>query len=179
MSKLQCVEVFRFCAIPQVMAIATLDKLYSNPKVFTGVVKIRKGMSCKLILQTNTLPELHAIFYEFANSILQKARRERNRGVVDPSFDRTVKACDAIVALTETTRLRKSSGNLIFRFLLLVVGFHAVKYTSPPEWFESLHEPADNILRGIALVIVSIVFLQNTAKGKSNLKTADAILAGK
>jgi farnesyl-diphosphate farnesyltransferase len=179
MSKLQCIEVFRFCAIPQVMAIATLDKLYSNPKVFTGVVKIRKGMSCKLILQTNTLPELHAIFYEFANSILQKARRERNRGVVDPSFDRTVKACDAIVELTETTRLRKSSGNLIFRFLVLVVGFHVVKYTSPPEWFKSLHEPADNILRGIALIIGSIVFLQNTAKGKSNLKTADAILGGK
>ena len=43
MSLLRTPEVFRFCAIPQIMAIATLRELYSNPKVFTGVVKIRKG----------------------------------------------------------------------------------------------------------------------------------------
>lgn len=43
-------SVFRFCAIPQVMAIATLEELASNPKVFTGVVKIRKGMAVKVCL---------------------------------------------------------------------------------------------------------------------------------
>jgi len=45
MAKLQCREIFKFCAIPQVMAIATLDKCYANSDVFTGVVKIRKGTS--------------------------------------------------------------------------------------------------------------------------------------
>jgi hypothetical protein len=84
MSKLQCIEVFRFCAIPQVMAIATLDKLYGNPLVFTGVVKIRKGMSCKLILQTNNIPELHAIFHAFAVSIANKAVAQKRAGLVDP-----------------------------------------------------------------------------------------------
>ena len=54
MELLHTEEVFRFCAIPQVMAIATLSELYNNPKVFTGVVKIRKGMSAKLILDTKT-----------------------------------------------------------------------------------------------------------------------------
>ena len=44
LSQLRCAEIFRFCAIPQVMAIATLNELYGNPKVFTGVVKIRKGL---------------------------------------------------------------------------------------------------------------------------------------
>jgi farnesyl-diphosphate farnesyltransferase len=34
----------------QLMAIATLDKLASNPDVFTGVVKIRKGLALKLLL---------------------------------------------------------------------------------------------------------------------------------
>ena len=33
MAMLQTEEVFRFCAIPQVMAIATLADLYDNPKV--------------------------------------------------------------------------------------------------------------------------------------------------
>ena len=45
-------NIFRFCVIPQVMAIATLDTLYGNPKVFSDVVKIWKGMLCQLILQT-------------------------------------------------------------------------------------------------------------------------------
>ena len=58
LSKLECVEIFRFCAIPQVMAIATLDKVFANPDVFTGVVKIRKGLSCKLILRTNNPAEV-------------------------------------------------------------------------------------------------------------------------
>ena len=34
MSKLKNVDVFRFCAIPQVMAIATLAECYDNGKVF-------------------------------------------------------------------------------------------------------------------------------------------------
>ena len=49
LSKLRCAEVFRFCVIPQVMAIATLQKCYHNEDVFTGVVKIRKGLSCQLM----------------------------------------------------------------------------------------------------------------------------------
>ena len=36
MEKLQDQDILRFCAIPQVMAIATLAKVYNNPKVFKG-----------------------------------------------------------------------------------------------------------------------------------------------
>ena len=77
MSKLQCQEIFRFCAIPQVMAIATLEKCYANADVFTGVVKIRKGLSCKLILRTNNLDEVHETFYQFATKIVSQAFRVR------------------------------------------------------------------------------------------------------
>ena len=100
MSKLHCAEVFRFCAIPQVMAIATLDKCYANHDVFTGVVKIRKGLSCKLILRTNNLDEVHDTFYQFANSILQTAKSHHKDGVNDPSYARTVKACEIIMEST-------------------------------------------------------------------------------
>ena len=31
------------------MAIATLAECYRNPKVFTGVVKIRKGLAVRLL----------------------------------------------------------------------------------------------------------------------------------
>ena len=48
-------DVFRFCAIPQVMAIATLAKVVNNRDVFTGVVKIRKGKALVLLTGSNDL----------------------------------------------------------------------------------------------------------------------------
>uniref|UniRef100_A0A7S2R6R2 Squalene synthase n=1 Tax=Mucochytrium quahogii TaxID=96639 RepID=A0A7S2R6R2_9STRA len=43
-------SVISFCALPQVMAIATLAECYANEKVFRGVVKIRKGLAAKIML---------------------------------------------------------------------------------------------------------------------------------
>lgn len=107
MSKLNCEEIFRFCAIPQVMAIATLEKCYANADVFTGVVKIRKGTSCKLLLKTNNLDEVHETFYTFANMILKKAKSNQAKGANDPSYERTIKACQTIMDLTTTARKRQ------------------------------------------------------------------------
>lgn len=45
MSRLHDQAVFNFCAIPQVMAIATLELCYSNYNVFRRNVKIRKGQA--------------------------------------------------------------------------------------------------------------------------------------
>jgi len=102
LSKLQCAEVFRFCAIPQVMAIATLEKCYHNEDVFTGVVKIRKGMSCQLINDTTNTFGVHGIFNRFALSITRKADKMRRKGYSDPSYARTINACVTIMELTET-----------------------------------------------------------------------------
>jgi len=42
--------IFKFCAIPQLMAIATLDHVQQNsPLVYQGVLKIRKGQAAWLI----------------------------------------------------------------------------------------------------------------------------------
>lgn len=116
MSQLHCMEVFRFCAIPQVMAIATLDKLYNNPDVFTGVVKIRKGLSCQLILKSNNMAELKETFYEFATSILHKARRVASKAdalVIDPKMlDRTIQVCETIRTLTADAAKRRQIRHL-------------------------------------------------------------------
>ena len=69
MSMLRNKEVFRFCAIPQVMAIATLAEVYNNPKVFTGVVKIRKGLAAKIMLDTDDMESVKNYFLQFANQI--------------------------------------------------------------------------------------------------------------
>ncbi|CAG8736486.1 13348_t:CDS:2 [Cetraspora pellucida] len=48
MNKLQNKTIFSFCAIPQVMAIATLALMFRNYDTFQKVVKIRRGESIKI-----------------------------------------------------------------------------------------------------------------------------------
>jgi farnesyl-diphosphate farnesyltransferase len=107
LDRLKCLEVFRFCAIPQVMAIATLAKCFANSDVFTGVVKIRKGLSCKLLLRTNNIAEVHDTFHEFAQSIMSKAKSERRNGVMDPNYSRILRACESICGLTNVEAARQ------------------------------------------------------------------------
>ena len=114
LSKLQCAEVFRFCAIPQVMAIATLDKCFNNEDVFTGVVKIRKGMSCQLINDTMDIGGVHGIFNRFACGIIRKADSN------DPSYDRTMKACQTIIELTQTEATQAASHSSMVNSTMLV-----------------------------------------------------------
>jgi len=45
---LKCQTVFNFVAIPAVMAMATLDACYMNPKILKGNVKIRKGQAVQV-----------------------------------------------------------------------------------------------------------------------------------
>ena len=65
-------EVFRFCAIPQVMAIATLEACFNNPKVFTGVVKIRKGLTARLLLDSASLDGVHFWFHALAKRVIER-----------------------------------------------------------------------------------------------------------
>ena len=64
MGALRNQTVFNFCAIPQVMAIATLARCYNNYAVFCGVVKIRKGEAVKMILEARSMDALARVFHE-------------------------------------------------------------------------------------------------------------------
>jgi len=65
-------QIFRFCAIPQVMAIATLAECFNNKDVFRKVCKIRKGLSAKMMLDTNDMNSVYYWFYTFANQMLAR-----------------------------------------------------------------------------------------------------------
>lgn len=71
---------FNFCAIPQVMAIATLAEIYNNREVLEKNVKIRKGTTCKLILDSRTLPDVVKIFKHYVRVINKKL------DVKDPNY---------------------------------------------------------------------------------------------
>ncbi|KAI5298128.1 hypothetical protein KEM56_004293, partial [Ascosphaera pollenicola] len=45
-------SVFNFCAIPQAMAIATLELCFRNPAIFARNVKITKGDACALMWES-------------------------------------------------------------------------------------------------------------------------------
>jgi len=130
LSKLNCLEIFRFCAIPQIMAIATLDKLYGNLDVFTGVVKIRKGMACKLILNASTIDEVHSTFNIFAKSILGKATLAKKSDGEDLSYERTVRACNQICELTEKSYITRRNRGVFYKYCLpLGVVFASTSYS--------------------------------------------------
>lgn len=70
LEKLKDPNVFKFCAIPQVMAIATLERIVNNPDVFTGIVKIRKGLMLSLFQYTSSMEEVKGIFTTYSDAIL-------------------------------------------------------------------------------------------------------------
>lgn len=67
-------SVFNFVAIPQAMAIATLEVVFMNPAVFQRNVKITKGDACQLMIEsTQNLRVLCEVFRRYARKIHHKA----------------------------------------------------------------------------------------------------------
>ncbi|KAF2979892.1 hypothetical protein EK904_009165, partial [Melospiza melodia maxima] len=92
LSRLKNQSVFNFCAIPQVMAIATLAACYNNQQVFRGVVKIRKGQAVTLMMDATNIQAVKAIMYQYVEEIYQKMPS------TDPSCRRTQQAIAAVRA---------------------------------------------------------------------------------
>ncbi len=84
-------DVFRFCAIPQTMAIATLSKLYENPAVFTGKVKISKAQAAWLMIETKGIGDINQQFSHFT----EKIRTRLNSS--DPNYRVTADHIDRIL----------------------------------------------------------------------------------
>ncbi|MED6204313.1 squalene synthetase-like protein [Stylosanthes scabra] len=90
MSALRDLSIFRFCAIPQVMAIGTLALCYNNIEVFRGVVKMRRGLTAKVIDRTKTMADVYGSFFDF--SCMLKSKVDKN----DPNAAKTLSRLEAI-----------------------------------------------------------------------------------
>jgi len=92
--------------IDQVMAVATLERCYNNPKVFTGVVKIRKGETVRMIMMATNLDAVKAIFAHFVANVSSSSdsssssaggfRREGRKGAILPNMPK-VALCFALL----------------------------------------------------------------------------------
>ncbi|CAE6451783.1 unnamed protein product [Rhizoctonia solani] len=88
-------SVFNFCAIPAVMALATLEVCFMNPDVFRKNVKIRKGQAVQLIMKSTNPRDVAYMFRDFARGIHAKT------SPADPNFLRIGIACGRIEAWAE------------------------------------------------------------------------------
>ncbi|RKU41310.1 terpene cyclase [Coniochaeta pulveracea] len=66
-------SVFNFVAIPQAMAIATLELVFRNPAIFDKHIKLNKGDACQLMLEsTQNLRVLCEVFRRYVRRIHKK-----------------------------------------------------------------------------------------------------------
>lgn len=72
LSKLKNQSVFNFCAIPQVMAIATLALVFNNLDIYQRNIKIRKGEAVNLILKSTNMDNVVEIFRHYIFEIARK-----------------------------------------------------------------------------------------------------------
>mmetsp|Transcript_25712 Transcript_25712/g.43085 ORF Transcript_25712/g.43085 Transcript_25712/m.43085 type:complete len:469 (-) Transcript_25712:309-1715(-) len=103
MAKLDSPSVFQFCAIPQVMAIATLSECYNNHKVFTNVVKIRRGLSARICLEVTDMGKFCKAVLFFADTLVAKVQPILT---LDPNATETYKALETVEDLCAQHMLR-------------------------------------------------------------------------
>jgi farnesyl-diphosphate farnesyltransferase len=84
-------SVFNFVAIPQSMAIATLELVFQNPNIFEKNVKITKGDACELMMESSqNLRTVCDIFQRYAKRIHKKNTPK------DPNFLAISIACSKV-----------------------------------------------------------------------------------
>ncbi|KAI8477155.1 MAG: farnesyl-diphosphate farnesyltransferase [Monoraphidium minutum] len=76
LQRLKNPDVFRFCAIPQVMAAGTLALCYNNGGVFEGVVKMRRGETARIFDEVHTMGDTMRWFTAFLRQLQRKALTE-------------------------------------------------------------------------------------------------------
>nr|ADD54645.1 squalene synthase [Bruguiera gymnorhiza] len=141
MSALQDPAIFRFCAIPQIMAIGTLAMCYNNIEVFRGVVKMRRGLTAKVIDRTKTMADVYGAFFDF--SCMLKAKVDKS----DPNATKTLSRLEAIQKTCRASGfLTKSKSRIL---------------GSEPRY--------NSALAALGFLILAIVFVYLSANRPSNL----------
>ncbi|KAK6121489.1 hypothetical protein DH2020_044768 [Rehmannia glutinosa] len=121
MSALRDPANFRFCAIPQIMAIGTLALCYNNVEVFRGVVKMRRGLTAKVIDQTKTMSDVYGAFYDF--SLMLKSKVDES----DPNARKTKDSLETIL------KICRDSGTLSQRKSYIIQS--KPQYNATLDWF--------------------------------------------
>ncbi|KAI3745107.1 hypothetical protein L1987_58209 [Smallanthus sonchifolius] len=131
MSNLRDPTIFKFCAIPQVMAIGTLTLCYNNTEVFRGVVKLRRGLTAKIIDRTKTMADVYRAFYDFSSLLKSKVNlKDPNAHTTISRIEATQKICRDFGTLDKRKSYiageQRSYGPALVAFLIVIL---AILYT--------------------------------------------------
>ena len=171
MSKLKDPSIFAFCGIPQVMAIGTLEACFNNSDVFTGVVKMRRGETAKIMWFMRDNTDLCVLFRHYAKLIAAKAIAMK---ASDPHREEILEICSKIEETTtarieaDTTSHRRASledgaplpmsTRVLFLIVSLMFGAYAFKMEAAQNVFGVLlqhqYSAVDYINMFIAIVLV-------------------------
>jgi farnesyl-diphosphate farnesyltransferase len=89
--------VFNFVAIPQTMAIATLELVFQNPRIYETNVKITKGDAAQLMIESSqNLRTVCAVFKRYVRRIHKK------NNLKDPNFLNISIACGRVEQFIES-----------------------------------------------------------------------------
>merc|ERR1719277_1373857 len=84
---------------------------FNNPKLFTGVVKIRKGHTARLIIATVDGPgAVNWWFGKMARELAESVRNGACAGAAGPIGTRVAAACARIERITEQTARPSGAG---------------------------------------------------------------------
>jgi len=117
----------RFCAIPQIMAIGTLAECYNNIQVFRGVVKIRRGLTAK-IMQTMTMGDVYGAFFDFSKMLADKIDdRDELAADTRQHIEDIQEACESHLLETRVYSINQETGleYLMFLVIFLLLCFMA------------------------------------------------------
>ena len=93
-------SVFNFCAIPQTMALATLELCFRNPAMFERNVRITKGTALQLMVDSSQ--DLEGVAKVFCHYVRRIQRKNEPK---DPNFLRIKIACEQVSTLITNKRL--------------------------------------------------------------------------
>eukprot|EP00850_Spirogloea_muscicola_P018791 SM000176S03122 [mRNA] locus=s176:2094:4994:- [translate_table: standard] len=164
MGRISDQAIFRFCAIPQIMAIGTLAMCYQNAKVFQGVVKLRRGLSAKIMDRTRSMADVLAAFHDFAADINFKVQKD------DPNAELTRKSVGKIQNICKGFGIdfspsnRTLNGNtsapavlVLWCTLVLFLVYACSLPKRAAEDGSSTVLAADSILQGVAAILVGVM----------------------
>ncbi|RMZ77106.1 hypothetical protein DV737_g4520, partial [Chaetothyriales sp. CBS 132003] len=90
-------SVFNFCAIPQTMAIATLELCFQNYSMFERNIKITKGQACQIMIESTQNLQLVCELFKRHIRAIRKKNRPR-----DPNYLKISLACAKIEQFIES-----------------------------------------------------------------------------
>lgn len=124
----------RFCAIPQIMAIATLAECYNNINVFRGVVKIRRGITAK-IMQTRTMGDVYGTFFDFSKKIAAKIDdNDDSASVTRKHIEDIQEYCESHLLEPRVFSIDQETGLDFFLILLVFICVGVMVYMLYNDW---------------------------------------------